>query len=228
MTRSISSPLAVSITTRTPRVAASWRSVLHSSVPDPSGSIRSSRTRSGRRSRAWRRPSLAVAVITTSWPSRFKLYSRTSRISASSSTTRMRYASSLSLERYDSVTKRDRIGRASLPWSAGSAGSRRIGLRARGARLGHGRFARGAVRQKDGHGRAFASATLDPQVAAVRLDDPVDDRETEAGAARARREERIERPRSHLGVHALAGVDDVDREAVDPTVLRRADPDRER
>ena len=62
----------------------------------------------------------------------------------------------------------------------------------------------------------------------VGVDDAVDDGETEAGAAGTRGEEGIAGARADLRVHALAGVDDVDREPVDAVVGGGVDAHGER
>ena len=85
---------------------------------------------------------------------------------------------------------------------------------------GGGRGDRGGCRQLDGDRGAVARAALDAQMPAVLLDDPVDDRHADAGAAVEERVEGVEEVRPLLLGHAAPGVDHLrgDRS------LRRAGP----
>ena len=76
--------------------------------------------------------------------------------------------------------------------------------------------------QRDVDARAAAGRALDADGAAALLDDAVDDREAEAGAAAdlLGRVERLEHARAHLFAHAGAGVDDAEaRHAVAAVVV---------
>ena len=90
------------------------------------------------------------------------------------------------------------------------------------------RVGRQTVGEEHRHRRTLARAALDPQAPAVGVDDPIDDREPQPGAARPRGEERVERSRSNLRVHAFAGVDDVDGEPLDAAFGRGPNADRQR
>ena len=71
-----------------------------------------------------------------------------------------------------------------------------------------------AVGQLDGDGGAGARPAVDAQAAAVVLDDAVDDRHADAGAAVEERLERMEEVGALLLGHAAAGVDHLQAVAV--------------
>ena len=73
-----------------------------------------------------------------------------------------------------------------------------------------------------GERRAAAERRADLDVAAVRADDLVTDREAEAGAVGAGREERLEDARQVVGVDAAPVVLDLDRDAAASGGLSRA------
>src|SRR5262245_40543434 len=70
----------------------------------------------------------------------------------------------------------------------------------------------------DAHRGAVAGLALDPDDAAVILDDALDDRQPEPGSVAPRREERVEDPRQGLGINAAAGVTDRDLDRF-PSIL---------
>src|SRR5262245_53749105 len=62
------------------------------------------------------------------------------------------------------------------------------------------------AREADDESRALARGGLGGDRAAVIVDDPVDDRQAQAGAGGLRRVERVEDLGQRFGVHAVAGV----------------------
>src|SRR5688500_18993845 len=171
---------------------AAWRST---SMPSTVGMRRSVITTST--SGAWWTPSIEIASAPsvawiTSWPSRRSIAVRTRRRFGSSSATRMRARSDIgcTLQR-PGLSDRCRRRRRQLQLAVEGIPGRRLRRGRRGGGLGRlARLRRAGQEHREGRALARGRAHLDR--ARVLVDDPLGDRQAEAGAAGLGGEERDE------------------------------------